>query len=256
LAMCFFLFLLFTTHHPSPHLTARMERSHAGALESIEYKIAFETRTQGVGEPIAGHVRSLLAICQAGGMQRSSLKPLLGHLDFLHRQQHEWLHYLVPVKHVSKCMYCQASDSLIERDYVSVCQVCGYENDSCRIQERAALLPITNINCGSLKDARKLDAMYKDIGVCVDLVEKDLRRIHADGLVNFAQEQRALQLATLYIQDKHLQTRRKCPEIAAACAIYALLETWAAILVPVKVIKKEGWETKWVLPTVVFTSKK
>ena len=82
------------------------------------------------------------------------------------------------------CVYCQAPDSLIERDYVSVCQVCGYENESCRIQEHAVLLPITNINCGSLKDARKLDAMYKDIGVCVDMVENDLRRIQADGLVN------------------------------------------------------------------------
>jgi hypothetical protein len=233
-----------------------MERSQAGALESIEYKIAFETRTQGVGEPIAGHVRSLLAICQAGGTQRSSLKPLLGQLDALHRQRHEQLHQVVSAKRMSNCMYCKAPDSLIERDYVSVCQACGYENESCRIQEHAVLLPITNINCGSLKDARKLDAMYKDIGVCVDMVENDLRRMQADGLVNFAQEQRASQLATLYIQHKNLQTRRKCPEIAAACAIYALLETWAAILVPVKVIKKEGWSTKWVLPTVVFTSKK
>lgn len=231
---------------------------HAGALDAVEYKLAFETSRPlpSVGEPIAGHVRHMLAICQASDVQRPSLTPFIHALATLHDRDDERRRAFPCIRQVNQCQYCHAPNSLIVREYVSVCQACGYENESCRIQERAVCLPAAHVNCGSAKDARKLDVMFKDVEACLDDVETRLHRLHADGHVNKAQERRATYLATLYILEDKTQTRRKCPLIAVSCAIFALLETWAAILVPVQVFAKGHWTTKWVMPTVVFHAKK
>ena len=228
----------------------------AGALDAVEYKVAFEIQGQGVGEPIAGHVRGVLAICHALGTPRASLKPVLDTLDALRRKEDDIFRHLLPVECVNTCKFCHAKNALIVREYVSVCQECGYENESCHIQDHMTTLRTTNTHCGSHKDTRRLDAVYKDVGACMDTVEGHLRRMRADGFLNVAQEERAVHLATLYILDHKIQTRRKCPLMAASCAIYALLETWATMLVPVQIIAKEAWITKWVLPTNVFHSKK
>jgi hypothetical protein len=100
--------------------------------------------------------------------------------------------------------------------------------------------PSTQIHGAALKDdgrATDLDGIH-----CV------VRRLCVALLLAPVLADRAMYLATLYVLERRASSG--CPQlIAASCVVYALLETWARLLVPVKVFKNQQWTTWWVLPT-------
>lgn len=247
------------THRGTPGAAGRwMQACYAGPLDSIEYRIAFESPSEEVRDPIASHLRDVLAICQWSSVARSSIKPVLHQLDALCKRDEARLLDLrrggTTTTASQRCKHCESPGSVVVKDYLYICQDCGYENDSGRIQEEAAILPRSQVNCGSVKDAWRLDAEYSRIGKSLDAIERMVRQLCADHLMTLKQQSRATYLATLLVLERACP-RSKHELIAAACALYALLETWAHLLVPAKVYGHGTWTTKWVLPTVVFATK-
>lgn len=233
-----------------------MQTCHAGALDSIEYRIAFESPSEDVGDPIASHLRDVLAICQWSGVPRSSIKPILHELQKLYQREEAQLRGLTRSTDSSDniCTYCKATNSLIVKDYLYICQDCGCENDSGRIQEEASYLPRSQVNCGSVKDTWRLDAAYRSVAKSLDALDKKIREVSADHMLTLAQQNRAMYLATLYVF--HHSHPRRCEVVAASCVVFALMETWALVLVPAKVYVSGLWTTRWVLPTMIFPAKK
>lgn len=235
-----------------------MQRCHAGALDSIEYRLAFESSSsEDVEDPIASHLRDVLAICQWSMVPRSTLKPILHELDSLCRLDEDRMHRLTSrtgPSQVHVCKYCNATNSLIVKDYLHICQDCGYENDSMRIQEEAVVLPRSQVNCGSVKDSWRLDASYRCVERTLDVLDRLIQRLCADHLMTLAQRNRAMYLATLFVTQRPRPRRHEA--VAASCVMYALLETWALSLVPAKVYVNKQWATRWVLPTAIFPASK
>ena len=233
-----------------------MATGRAGALETLEYKILFESPRSDVGEPIAGHVREVLAMCQAANVQRSSLKSFLAALDILVKREEDAVQRLPMRDYVSRCKYCDSRNTLIVRDYLCVCEACGYENDNCMVQDGIDHLPPTKATCGSVKEAERMDAAYIGMETTIQSVERELRKVTDAGFLNRAQELRAGYLATVYVLEHRVVVRKRHTEIAAACGVFVLLETWASFLVPVQIVEKGTWITKWVLAPMASSIKK
>lgn len=223
---------------------------YARALDAVEFKVCFESPTSEIGEPIAGHVRCLLDICQWAEVGRASMLPCLQTLQALVDKEESDVQQtqVPPVKKFTQvCKYCTATNSFILRDYLSICTACGYENESCQIQDHATHVPYVKLTCGgATTDAWRLDGMYQHLETCLDKMSKQLRHMKMEGLLTTAQEERGMHLATLYAMERNMQAKRKTTDIATACAIFTLLETWALALKPVKALEKGLWITKWI----------
>lgn len=219
---------------------------YARAVDAVEFKVCFESPTNEIGEPIAGHVRSILDVCQWAQVGRASLQPFLYALQTLVDKEESICQDRAPAVMTQRCKYCTAQNSFIVRDYLSICTQCGYENDNCQIQDHADHVPNVKLTCGTVKDAWHLDTMYQHLETCLTAMGKQLKYMKLEGLITMAQEERAMHLATLYALERNVQAKRKSGEITTACAVFTLLETWALALKPVKAIQNGVWTTKWV----------
>lgn len=213
-------------------------------MQSIEYRLVFEEPSAEARRPIANHVGDILAICRESGVTRSAVKPFLAYLDDLHHRDEQ--RRAVPVsvrKQANQCTFCDAPDAMINEELYRVCELCGVIADTHLIQEEAWLQPVSHRHYNLAKDVSSttlsLDAMLAAV-----------RRLCSAHLLASVLADRAMYLATLYLLEvKSSSPRSAAPLIAASCVVYALLETWARLLVPVKVFKNQQWKTWWVLPT-------
>lgn len=248
-------------HHPHH----QHEEAKAGPLDAVEYRVTFRspgTPGNEVGEPVAGHVRTILAICHFADVSRSQLDPLLVALASLIRKDALTMARAsaASAKAMTSCprlacRFCLAPNALVVRDYLCVCEHCGYENDNIMVQDDVHHLPHGKATCGTPADSRMLDATYREFHSSLRAVEQRVHAIAVHGtFLNLAQEIRAAQIAHLYLVDQGLRTRRKTGEIAVACCVFVLLETWASILVPIKVFRNDAWTTQWVLPAQTTTT--
>lgn len=229
----------------------------AGALDTVEYQVAFERPTTEVGEPVAGHVRLLCRLAQALDVTRKALAPYLVAMDGLYRQGAAAA--APPQKRprgTPTCRFCQASGSLIVADYVSVCTQCGFENDSCRIRDDAEHLPPYKPGLhhygGAVDDPAPQGPSY----AAADAVRKQLRLLTSQGFLTVEQEGRAAVVAALYVAEHRVKRRQLVPTIAAAGAVYALLETWAGNMVEINVVRGGVWSKEYVLAPRPSSAKK
>lgn len=234
-----------------------MQGSHASALASLEYRLAFQDPSSAadIRAPIAGHVRDILAICRGGGVTRSAVKPVLQTLEELYlRSEREYGNNVSnetpPTRPPTRqCNYCDVPDSLIETDYTVVCTNCGTVADTLRIQDEAWLQPTSHEHRGTPKDASTLDATRTAASTrIIDQIDAAIRRLCNASHLAPLHHQKAMYLATLYVLDRSTTSSPNAALIAASSVIYSLLETWALYLVPVNIYQNQQWTTWWVLP--------
>lgn len=231
-----------------------MQATHASALESIEFRLAFEEPSAEARFPIADHLRDIMAICRQAGVARSAVKPVLLHLDKIHKQDEQQRSLPPPIhKPQRRCTFCDTPDTLIDEELHQVCELCGFIAETHRIQKDAWMQPQSTIHCGTPYDASTLDktCFYQ---TSLDKINASIRRLCSANILAPLHSQRAMHLATLYVFELRKQSVNT-KLVAASCLVYSLLETWAQLLVPVKVYRNQQWSTWWTLPTRPFAKK-
>ncbi len=220
-----------------------IQASHASALQSIEYRLAFEDPSAEAMSPIADHLCDMVAICRQSGVTRSAVKPLLKRLDDLHQQDEQRRTAPPCVKkprlRQRQCATCHASDALIDEELYRVCAFCGVIAETHRIQDDVWLQPSSNRHGAVAKAPRELSP---------DALLAAVRRVSAAHRLAPVHTDRAMYLATLYVLERPASPA-SAQLIATSCVVYSLLETWARLLVPAKVFRNQQWTTWWVLPT-------
>lgn len=230
-----------------------MQASHATALESVEYRVAFLEPSAEVREPIAGRIRDLLAIIHQSGVTRAAVKPYLEQLNELHMQDELQMRAPPPPSprqvHSQRqqrlCSFCGEFDALIEEHYEVVCTLCGMIAGSSRIQAEEAVQPKSQHHCAISKHAEFSCPK-------LDLVEAHIRNLCSTHRLAVVHMQRALYLATMCML-REPKALSGLPLLAASCLCYALLESWAAALKGVNVYckKQQKWIVWWVLPHAI-----
>lgn len=244
-----------------------MQASHASALESIEYRVAFDEPSADVRGPIAAHVRDILAICRQTGVARSAMKPVLVQLADLHRQDEQRLLApppppppppSAPSSHSQRyCSFCDSPDALIDEELYRVCAFCGFIAETHCIRDSAWLQPGNQAHCGTPQDARSLDKTSPaEAEASLARIHASIRQLCAVNILAPVHSTRAMYLATLYVVAHRTNQKSGAllARIAGACVVFSLLETWALLLVPVKVFKDTAWTTWWTLPTRTLLS--